>query len=359
MRRGRLNGRLIGLVVGLAAGLMGWAQDSATAESAFQQGILQYTLGEYAGARAYFTDAIKHSGGDYVRAYTMRGATYLMTGQYDSAVRDLRTAWRKDPTEYNALRFLIETYWARRQFDSALAVAERLHRVVPDPIYYDHFILARLYYYNDRPSEGFRKYREMIARYDTALTPRSIVASEYLSRGRPDSAMPLIRYILAREPLHEAALFNKGVAYAQKKLYDSAVTAFLTYLLYYPGRADAYLYLADAYRFQQKWDRAKKYYHTAIAADPSLDLSYFSLAYIYEQEQKVDSAVMTMVDLLAQYPDHPQGTYWMGRLLALEGRDEACFYLKRAAGLGVEEARRVVDKICRFQPEETPKKKTK
>ena len=355
MPKGRLN-RWLGVLAWLIGGMPLHGQDTATAESAFQQGVLQYTLGEYVSARGYFTHAIRRSGGQYVRAYTMRGATFLMMNQYDSAIRDLRTAWQKDRTEYNALRYLIETYWAMRRFDSALAVAERLHRTHPSPIYYDHYILAKLYYYNDLPDKGFHKYQEIIQQYDTALEPRSIVASEYLARGRPDSALPLIRYILAQEPLHEAALFNKGVTYAQKKLYDSAVTSFLTYLLYYPGRADAYLYLADAYRFQEKWDRAKKYYHHAIAADPALDLPYFSLAYIYETEQKVDSAVMTLVDLLEQHPDHPQGHYWMGRLLALQGRDEACFYLKRAADMGVPEAQEVLHQICQFGPADPPQK---
>ncbi len=324
--------------------------DTLSAEAAFQRGMLRYVQGYYHEAVGYFSHAIHRSEGQLVRAYTMRGASYLMSGQYSDALQDLRMAFSKDPTEYNALRFMVETFWAQGQYDSALQRAQQILNLHPNPLYHDYLVLARLYRFTGQPEKSFRAYLKAAHVSDTAIEPRTVIIYEYLQRGYPDSALRYIQQVLQQDHLNPDAMYNRGIAYALKKQYDSAVTALLTFLFYYPGDPQAYLALADAYRYQGKSNKAKKYYRYALAADSTLSLPYLSLAYLYQLENKMDSAVMTLIPLLEQDPQHPQANYYMGRILALQQRDEACIYLKRAANAGHLEAQKVFQQICRLTP---------
>ncbi len=330
--------------------------DTLDAQAAFERGMLKYVQGQYESAVGYFSHAIRHSEQPFARAYTMRGAALLMMGRHAEAVPDLRTAFRYDATEYNALRFMIEAFWAMGRYDSALRRAEQLHRLHPKPLYYDHLILARLYRFTQQPEKSFRAYLAAAHASDTAIEPRTVVIYEYLQRQEPDSALRYIRQVLKVAPLDPDAMYNRGIAHALKQQYDSAIIALRTYLFYYPGDPHAYLALADAYRYQRRFDQAKKYYRFAMAADSTMELPYLSLAYIYQLENHSDSAIMALIPLLEQQPRHPEANYYMGRILALEGRDEACIYLQQAAQMGHAEAQAVFKRICTFTPSGNPSK---
>jgi tetratricopeptide (TPR) repeat protein len=86
--------------------------------------------------------------------------------------------------------------------------------------------------------------------------------------------------ILEDNPDDLEALYNRGELLLGLGRVDQAVDVFEAYLQIQPDSADAYMHLADAYRIQERYDKALDAYAQTLAYDEKRVEAWFSSAVI-------------------------------------------------------------------------------
>jgi type IV pilus assembly protein PilF len=74
---------------------------------------------------------------------------------------------------------------------------------------------------------------------------------------------------------------NLGVAYYNKKAYDSAIESFLKAVKLSPSYTISYVNLGLTYESMNRWEEAMNAYEKAISLDPDSSMAHFGLGKIY------------------------------------------------------------------------------
>ena len=215
-------------------------KQSVSADTYFLWGNVKYDLGDYAGAIADYTMAIRLKP-DHVKAYHSRGVAKYILGQYFAAITDYDTAVRLKPDYVHAYfnRGLAKADLG--QHFAAIADYDTGIRLKPDD--------AKAYF-----SRGFAKgilgqYAAAISDFDTAIRLKPDYAKAYFSRG-------FAKYKLGQ---HFAAIAD----------YDTGIRL-------KPDDAEAYLYRGFAKANLEQYFAAITDFDTAIRLKPDYAKAYFS-----------------------------------------------------------------------------------
>ncbi len=149
-------------------------EQSISADTYFQWGNAKYDLGDYAGAIANYTMAIRLEP-DYASTYYNRGLAKAKLEQYFAAITDYDTAIRLKPNDAKAyynrgnVKVYLEQYFAAiSDFDIAIQL---------EPDY------AKAYYNRGNMKVYFKQYSAAITDYDTAIRLKPNDTKAYINRG--------------------------------------------------------------------------------------------------------------------------------------------------------------------------------
>ena len=201
---------------------------SISAETYFIRGYEKAELGDYRGAIADYTRAIRLKPGD-ANTYYNRGVAKSKLGQHFAAIADFDTAIRLKPDYANPYHGRGYAKVGLGQHFAAIADYDTAIRLRPD--YADA--------YNNRglAKSKLGQYFAAIADYDTAI------------RLKPDYAL---------------AYNNRGVAKAQLGQHFAAIADYDTAIRLKPDYADAYFYRAISKTMLERLREAKQDLRTAL-----------------------------------------------------------------------------------------------
>jgi tetratricopeptide (TPR) repeat protein len=203
-----------------------------------------------------------------------RNATFLLQQAAASAL-DTNAAWREylvrrvlevEPDNADALHELASMLRALRRYDEALAVLERLRRLVPGD-FQALVEIGRCLVGLQRFGEGESVLRRALEGLDDADAHFHLGAA--LDRqGRLPEAIGEYKRALERNPNHRDALNYFGVSLVREGKFDQAAREFERLLATDPDNADAHTNLGAVFLTQRKDRLAEREFRAALQVSP-------------------------------------------------------------------------------------------
>jgi len=178
---------------------------------------------------------------DFAEGYLHRGKMYMVRGLDEDALADFNrvielTDTIKEVYEYRGdLNFKQGDYKTAAE-DYSIIITK--YRVRDGGLYFKR---AEAYYLDSNYSMAYKEYSRVLKvkpRYDKAVVGQARV---YIQRGKPTSALPLLRKALHFNPSNGEAYYLRGKIFFDQKKYPEAFADFNQAIKYEP-RAAAYFY---------------------------------------------------------------------------------------------------------------------
>lgn len=254
--------------------------------SLFTLGMTRYATGDWAEAIALFSNALSQkteasSSLNQSLVYFYRGFTYLIQGNYDSALSDLNQAIKLQLNFAEAHVNRVIIYLAKGDYNRALADANLVIRLKPD--------LAVAYSNRGTLYLNTGNYDQAISDFNQALklipaahdASHSIRASSQLGFLKlSDSGVPIANFFFS-ELSDYGVYVNRSLAYFAKKDFDHALVDLNQAIKLQPNFAFAYFNRAAVYISQQNYNYALADLNQAIKIQPDFALAYLKRGGVY------------------------------------------------------------------------------
>ena len=264
---------------------------SISAEVYFYRGNDKYASGDYKGAIADYTQAIRLNP-DNAIIYYNRGNAKIGLKQHLAAIADYDTAIRLKPDYADAYVSRGGAKDELGQYLAAIADCNTAIRLEPDD--------ANAYYNRGNAKIGLGQYLAAIADYDTAIQLKPDYANAYVNRGlaKYDSGQHLAAVVdydtaIQLKPDDADAYYNRGLAKMKLERPSAAIADYDMAIRLRPDDIDNYLARGLAKVDLEQPSAAIADFDTVIQLKPDFALGYFGrgLAKVYlerVQEAKQD-----------------------------------------------------------------------
>ena len=228
----------------------------------FNWGNRKSDLGDYAGAIADYTQAIRLTP-DFASAYYNRGIAKAALGHYIAAIADYTETIRLKPDHASAYynRGIVKR--KLKQYDAAIADYTETIRLKSDH--------ASAYYNRGIANSKLGKYFAEIADYDMTIRLKPDHAKAYNNRGiakanlkQYSAAIADYDIAIQLDPDDASAYYNRGVAKANLEKYKIAMTNFDIAIRLKPDHAKAYHGRGLMKALLGRTSEAKQDYQTAL-----------------------------------------------------------------------------------------------
>ena len=207
-------------------------------------GNAKYDLGDYAGAIADYTMAIRLKPDD-ADAYYNRGLAKGKLGQYFAAITDFDTAIRLQPDDADAYYNRGLAKGKLGQYFAAITDFDTAIRLQPDD--------ADAYYNRGLAKDKLGQYFAAITDYDTAIRLKPDYVRAYGNRGNAKAELgqyfaAITDYdtVIRLKPDDALAYGNRGLAKVELEQYFAAITDYDTAIRLNPNDAKAYFNRGNA-----------------------------------------------------------------------------------------------------------------
>jgi tetratricopeptide (TPR) repeat protein len=165
---------------------------------------------------------------------THKGQQFLDKQQYDEGIRVFEAQHRNSPDDPAVNYYLGRFYLAQEKADQALPLLRKAAELQPGTVEYNFWLGVAYWGIMDFEKERASYLRAL------ALNPNYFPARLYLAHNLLDGGdwqAALLNYdrVLAIEPSHPEALYNRGLALKELNRPASEAKAWKDYLLYYPN----------------------------------------------------------------------------------------------------------------------------
>jgi tetratricopeptide (TPR) repeat protein len=161
------------------------------------------------------------------------------------------------------------------------------------------------------------------------------LAGYYFEREAYDKTIGLMKQYLTLEPDDLLAYARLRQTYVLDRQYGEAASVCRAMIARNPGNPHRYIELAKFFEQLNQPDSARSVYREAIAADPTSDEAAVDLGILSERLGDRRSAEESYLLATRLAPRHAYPYFALGRLLALDGRDEdALRAIESGAALG-------------------------
>src|SRR5271170_2360594 len=307
----------------LAGSLSCTAQEPSTADL-FRLGAQQMHDGHYAEAEKYFLQAVQTSP-QLAEAHLDLGLALVRQGNVEEATKELETAARLDPRAPGVHMFLGISYYQMHRLDDAIkALREEvaLNNQSAEALMW----LGVVELAAGNPEKA-------VAPLDHAaeLSPKDLNILDY--RGQAHSLVAKDSYAqmykLAPGSWHVHRL--QAELYAEQDRHREAIAEYLEAIRAQPGDADLYESLGEEYRKTNQLDLAQGAYENELRLSPRNGVAMYNLGSIDVERDDAKDGVPLLEDVVKFYQDAPVAMYYLGRGLAILGRNqEAIKYLEGA-----------------------------
>jgi tetratricopeptide (TPR) repeat protein len=241
---------------------------------------------------------------------------------YDAALDIANEMLEKNPHSVPVLLLKVDVLAAKKQFDEAMPVAEKLQQVLPDG--------GQGYYLKGKLLQQQGETADAIEQYELALqkTPGSVEVLTALirleaSQNGGDRAEKRLLAMLEENPEHRSANGLLGAVYLSKKDFAEAEKTFQRQLELTPESAVVYAQLAQTRFAQGNLDSAEATYRQGLKVLPDNPQLLIGLAGMQERQQDYEAAIATYEKLLEQLPDNAIGINNLTALLTDHRSDAA------------------------------------
>ena len=247
---------------------------------------------------------------DFGRNYLSLGALFFQRGYLDQAEASFRQALRVDPSSAEALYGIGSVYLnqnknaaSRETFERAVKLPANYPDTLPDAWNNLGVIATR----EGRVDDSVQCFRQALRLNPHHLLALDNLGNAYRLQKRWDEARKVLERALEVAPQDPEANYSLGMVFAQSDDNAKAYEYLQSALKARPVYPEALNNLGVLYLVTQRRDDAVKSFEQCIRLAPGFDQAYLNLARVFALEGARDKARGVLLELLKQYPDHPQG----------------------------------------------------
>ena len=261
-------------------------------------GISLYKTNRFQQALPHIERALDLNPRDETRYWL--GCTHHALGNYDQAIRYLRTASNTDPKNVDIQYALTETY-----LDFSTVLAKRLDPHAPDEAH-RRALDRQLAIEASAPSQDFGSLDQELRRWEQAEERHKRI----LKSPEPESES---LYLLSRIYVQLAQLTAQRMWILDPNSYRS------------------HQLLGEAYEAKENYERALVEYREALRLSPQAPGLHYSIGHAYWQMKRFQEAIPEMEKELALNPHHPSANYVLGHIYLYQRQvEKAAHYLQVA-----------------------------
>lgn len=187
--------------------------------------------------------------------------------------------------------------------DQAMAEADAALEV--DPTYsLPYRIKGRIYAERKDWENAFRSYRIVLASSQDDIRLRNKLAWAYLHLGEFDYAIKEAKKMIERAPDDPAGYFMTAKGLIKKKEYKEAYDIVLQVLKSHTEAVNEVIEVGDVAFEDKVYGEAVKYYALAVEKDRKNALAHEKLGQLFQEQGKVDKAIMEWKKSLSLKPDN-------------------------------------------------------
>lgn len=267
--------RIVTLCI-LVVACKGTAQSTAVADSLYATGNYTQAINTYA------TVGNTASNLQIARAYNA-------IGNYDKAIAQYEAVVTRDSDLRIARLELGKLYLKTKRYDDARKIFSKLvadDETNPEYFYYQGEAFREL----EQFSSGLVAYKKAIKIDSTHLRSLFQLGKYFVVKQENLQALEYIEKGLAFYP-NDVALINlKALAHYNNNDYESALPEFERLVALGETKEHIYTKLADCYRKEWQFEKAKKTYRILLELDEENYHAYFGLGGVYVRTKQLDSA---------------------------------------------------------------------
>jgi tetratricopeptide (TPR) repeat protein len=250
-----------------------------SADGFMLRAIAEINRQDYAGAEKDLRENVMRVAPASPAPYVQMGNIRLLQKQYAVAESFYQQALDKDPASADGLSGMMNSYFAEKQFDKAIAAANaQIAKSPNNSAFYD--LLGTAMFNAKKDLKGA----------ETAL-----------------------RKAIELDKNNSDALVKLGKVQVQEGSSDQALATYLQSIKDNPREISFYVLAGELYESQSKWDQAKSMYQQALNIQPDHPLASNNLAYvILQQGGNVDVALAMAQTARRGMPDSPNAADTLG-----------------------------------------------
>jgi len=254
---------------------------------------------------------------DFGRNYLSYGVLFFQRGYLDQAAASFQQAFREDPSSAEALYGVGSVYLnqnknadARQAFEHALKLQAAYPDTLPDAWNNLGVIGVR----EGRVDDSIQCFQQALQLNPHHLLALDNLGNAYRLQKRWDEARAVLERALEVAPQDPEANYSLGMVFAQTNNTGKAYEYLQRALQARPVYPEALNNLGILYLITHRRDEAVASFEQCIRVAPAFDQAYLNLARVYALEGSRDQARGVLLDLLKQYPDHPQAKQMLEQL---------------------------------------------
>ena len=254
------------------------------------------------------------------------GYVYEQKGMPANAVREYRTALRRQPDFQDALLNLAALHGEQQQYGRAIDLYRRFLEFYPEEARV-HFLLGNASLQAGRHLDAIDAFEKIAVLRPRWAAIHGRLGYTYLMADQPERAAAAYRRTLELNPDSTLVRYQLARLYTAENRLDLAVDQYRRLLAQYPEQAEYHTRLADALIKQEESGRetvyleqtprardAEEHLMLAIALRPDDRHPYWSLGMLLARQQRYPEAIPLFEKLLKVAPQDYQAHLFLGHL---------------------------------------------
>lgn len=262
--------------------------DPSNAGTYSEMGRASEKLGNLTAARMHYETAIKlNPDNEWTRF--VYGKNLAISGDYESAINELKTSLEKSSCKAPVWYELANVYYNTMQYDLALEAINSALTIDPYTKEY------RTLYLSIRAAQDPASWSLANVSNKTADAPKN--ASLWFYQGaiayhdrRYADALNYLNSAVKFDPINPEAWYYRGMAQYELGKYQDALCSFDKTILLDPGNAWAYYYRGDILQKGGQCEYAIAYLNKGIQLDPSIPWTYYTKGNCYLNQSRYQLA---------------------------------------------------------------------
>lgn len=264
--------------------------------------------------------------------YYRRGSLLYKNGEMQLAENDLRTSWRLDPREENALRLI--SILKQKNPDTAIAFLQGALKKIPNSIGM-HILLAKGYESKNQLDKALAIVDDIIKQYPGELDALILKSEILKQQNKNKEALSILEQAYNYAPGDVDLVHQLAFEYADSKnpkvlsLADSLIKVDVE-----KRHAEPYYFKGLFYENTGNWREAVKNFDEAIQHDFNFLDAYMDKGQTYYDQKKYAEALKTFQLTTTVFPSESLPYFWLGKTQqAMGDKTEARLNYQRAYGL--------------------------
>lgn len=248
----------------------------------------------------------------FIHAYILLSEYYIHRYEYTTAAKILKSAHKQNPRAYEIYRAYANLEFQKSNTKEAIAFAQKALTLYPSDK--ESLVLLAKSYFARKQFSTALTISEQALELHSYYNPAQEIYIHSLSEVRGfEAALSYINKLINNYPQSSFYYFLKAKILAEYNRYSSAKTNFYQAIKINPHFKKAYLALAKVNVQDEQLQEAEKLLITAALSNPSDPESLFSLAQLYLKRKKYNKAIKKFFSILSINKNYPLVHFYIGK----------------------------------------------